>query len=110
MKTLKFYGHSDDCFEIDGTGKGEPDEIGCFDKGVAVKVANDHAGLLVVGHYAPKATEVGTWMIGISLLDEGIKLPDWPIRFGTYSNEYSPLLEIDVPDDVRVSHAKPVEA
>lgn len=30
MRNLAFYGASDDLCEIEGTGKGEPDEVGCF--------------------------------------------------------------------------------
>lgn len=102
MRTLKFYGHSDDCFEIDGTTRDEPDEIGCFDGSVTVTLIDANGdGLQVVGSYA-KPHNTGTWMFGISLLDEDKPLPSWPIRFSTFENNYSPLVEIDVPDDVVV--------
>lgn len=101
MRTVKFYGESDDLFEIDGAKRGEPDEISPG----AVKVANDHGGLIVVADYARGTTPGASWVLGISLIDEDVPLPGWPMRWSTHKNGYSPLLEIDVPDDVRISLA-----
>ena len=107
MRTLKFYGASDDLFEVEGTKAGEPDEIGSFNSITAVKIANDHAGLIVVGVYAahddmPKGMP-GCWTIGICPLDEDIPLPDWQMKWSLSDLGYSPLLAIETPDDARVS-------
>ncbi|WP_454917347.1 hypothetical protein [Xanthobacter sediminis] len=105
MRTLKFYGSSDDLFEIDGTGRGEPDEIGCFQGIPAVKVANEHTGLIVVAVYAAHDSMPpgmpGCWTIGLCPIDEDIPLPHWDMRWS--AKGYSTLLEVDVPDDVIVS-------
>ncbi|MEM6727836.1 MAG: hypothetical protein AAF618_04990 [Pseudomonadota bacterium] len=103
-RTLKFYGASDDLFEIEGTRGEEPDEIGCFDTPVTVKVATpDNEGLLITGLYAP-SNAAGTWMVGISQLDEDFELPDWPMRWRAPGGRgYSVELEIEVPDTVAVS-------
>lgn len=104
MKTLKFSGASDDLFEIEGTGRGEPDEIGADQHDMAaVKVANDHGGLIVLAVYAPSVVGVGCWSIGISPIDEDVAIPAWPVRISAAGNGYSTMLELDVPDDVRVS-------
>lgn len=99
-RTLKFYGVSDDLFEVEGHRKGEPDEIS---PSQCVKVANDHGGLVVSAHYAPG--NAGCWAIGISQLDEDEPLPDWPMTFttGKPSRGYSVVLNIEVPDSVEMS-------
>lgn len=100
MRTLKFYGASDDLFEIEGGRRGEPDEI---DPSQCVKVTNDHGGLVVSAHYAPGVA--ACWAIGVSQVDEDEPLPDWPMRFrtGEPASGYSVVLEIDVPDSVEMS-------
>lgn len=105
MKTLKFYGASDDLFEVKGSGKGEPYEIGCYDGTAAVSIiAPDGSGLVVGGFYnMPKWPHKGAcWAIAVSLLDEDKGLPAWPMRFETNENGYSPMLIIDAPDGVSV--------
>ena len=101
-RMLRFYGASDDLFEIEGTRKGEPDEIGCWHRQAIVKVkADDDAGLYVFGTYAPG--DVACWVIGIMNLDDGIDIPIWPMRFETSERKYSPVLVIEAPDDAVVS-------
>lgn len=102
MRTLKFYGHSDDCFEIDGTRGDEPDEIGAFHKTVVVylKSAISEQRVAVVGTYAPNGK--CTWAFGIALIDDGDDLPPWPIKF-TREHDYSVALTIECPDDTSVS-------
>ena len=102
-RTLKFYGASDDLFEVEGTKRGEPDEIGAFDCAVSVEVSSDlHTGLIVTGLYSP--ADNGCWMIGISQLDEDVPLPEWAQHFRVGARGYSAELTLEVPDDVSVSH------
>ncbi len=42
----------------------------------------------------------GCWSFAVGQVDEDIALPDWPIRIR--SEGYSAIVEIDVPDDVKV--------
>jgi hypothetical protein len=45
----------------------------------------------------------GTWGVGLAQWEEGQKIPDWPMRFKNADwNDYSIVLEIDVPDEVSV--------
>jgi len=94
-RTLKFYGASDDLFEIEGTIKDEPDEIGCYNRSAAVKVYDRLGnGLIVAGIYI----NPGVWAIGIAPMDEDQPLPGWP---HAYSRD-SALLTIEAPDDAVV--------
>ena len=109
MKKLKFYGVSDDLFEMDGDLS---EEIGCYDSGAAYHLKAADGEMIVFGHYAPKPTPGATWVIGVTLVEEGISLPTWPMRFETagpngYPNpqSYSPVLVIEAPDDVVVTVA-----
>jgi hypothetical protein len=98
MKTLKFMGHSDDTFgeygttmdDIDNCGSGEP--IQCV-------IEAGSTALVVTGQYDRNGT--GTWDIGISLQDEDLSYPDWDMRISF--EEYTTVLEIDVPDDVELT-------
>jgi hypothetical protein len=100
MRNLAFYGASDDLFEIEGSGKGEPDEVGCFNSTATAQILTlDGDGLHVVAKYAP--SEVACWMIGLMQLDEGKPLPDWPMRWK--AEGYSVRLEIDAPDDAKIT-------
>ena len=110
MKTLKFYGASDDLFEMDGELQ---EEIGCFRHGAAYHLKASDGEMIVYGLYAPKETKGASWVVGVSLVDEGIPLPPWPMRYETgpangYPDPqpYSPMLIIETPDDVSVSEAK----
>jgi hypothetical protein len=103
-RNLKFYGASDDLFEVEGTTGTEPNEIGCYGRIPAVKVCNDHGGMIVVAIYdadslPPDMPEC--WTIGICPLDEDVPLPGWPMKWSAQG--YSTVLEMEVPDDVRVT-------
>ena len=98
MKTLKFMGYSDDTFgeygttmdDIDNAGSGEP--IQCV-------IEAGGTALVVTGQYNRIGT--GTWDIGISLQDEDLSYPDWDMRISF--EDYTTVLEIDVPDDVELT-------
>lgn len=101
MKTLVFQGYSDDTFG----------ELECFgitvdnyanQKPIQCHVKSSEGELLVVGQYA-KSHLTGCWVIGISMIDENVPIPNWPIRFLPVKEGYSPILEIDVPDDVTLT-------
>ena len=47
-------------------------------------------------------------MLGISQIEEDVPLPDWPIRWETAKNGYSPLLIVEAPDDARIEQLLPV--
>ena len=98
MKTLMFRGYSDDTFmelttktDYDNCASGEP---------IRMIVGCPEGQLIVVGHYACSDTSEAVWMVGIEQCDEDKPIPEWPIRMR--SEDYSPVLEIDVPDDFQV--------
>lgn len=106
MRTLKFWGESDDLFEIVGTRRGEPDEIGCFNQrngppSVLLASESDGGRLIVIASYAPGQgrDKVACWAIGIAPADEDVPLPAWPMRWALGGRGYSTELQIDVPDD-----------
>ncbi len=107
MRTLKFYGGSDDLFEIEGTVRTEPDEEGCYDRPAIANIKAAEGELNIVAVYAPKGCDVGCWAIGIMPADEDIPIPPWPVSFKL--NEirpgkgYSAELTIPAPDDAVVS-------
>ncbi len=43
-------------------------------------------------------------MIGVAQLGENQPIPDWPMKFRTAENGYSPALVIETPEDVTVSY------
>lgn len=101
-KLVRFYGHSDDCFEIEGAFN---DEIGCYDKMAVVllKSAVAEERLAIVGLYSPHGA--GTWTAAPALIEEDDDMPAWPIRF-TRKHPYSLMLEIEVPDDTTMTVVK----
>lgn len=88
--SLRFYGHSDDCAEIDGDIS---DEIGCYDKGVRFRIGDASGGVLVTMQYAPG--DGGVWRLSAEQIDEGIVCP-WPIRI-EHQHAYSLALVVDCP-------------
>ncbi len=92
-RTLKFYGHSDDCKEIEGTKKGEPDE---FYLGHVEVIGPTGLGFQVfMKHVNP-----GVWMIGLAPLEEDADCPVWPLSWSIEG--YSMVLEMEVPTGTRV--------
>lgn len=96
MKTLKFEGCSDDTFEEYGiTGTSVDNCASC--KPIQCLIRSGDESMLVVGMYNDAHHIGGCWVIGISMEDEGKGLPTWATRFT--AGGYSPILEVDVPDD-----------
>lgn len=100
MKTLSFYGSSDDnfCYDVNGMGC---DEKGCYNRHEVWTISSKEGSVQVVGWYAPKDTNGGCWMIGLMQWDDGDKLPNWNYRYRF--DEYTVILDMDVPDDAVVS-------
>lgn len=92
MKTLKFYGYSDDTFgeyniinrDYDNCASGKP---------IRFKVTAQGKALFVTGQYGRNNT--GTWDIGVSMEDEDNR-PEWDMKI--YFEGYSTVLEVVVPD------------
>lgn len=100
MKTISFYGASDDLIEVD-FGDGKKEEYSAYRSDEEVR-GSFTIGTKMRVHAVYGATN-GCWSFAISPEDEGIPIPDWPIRFSLAPDcPYSTLLEIDVPDDIRV--------
>jgi hypothetical protein len=99
VKTVKFYGASDDLIEasgIDGADEFSPTsfrEDGA-DRGSFLIEAAPFS-MLVHGFYGPGAV----WSFAPAMVDDGVPLPPWPIRITSSSDcPYSTELQIDVPD------------
>lgn len=106
MRKLKFYGSSDDNFIIEG--ELHADEIDClpaYDQPATfrVEIPDTGVGLFVTGQYG--IHEVGTWMIGISPLDEDVPFPEaWSLTW-SFEN-YTTVLELECSNDAEVTTAK----
>ena len=100
-KHLALWGYSDDSAYItvstDRETYHESDD--CFERVAYAEIANDDGGILASFCY------VGTWIIGIGQLDEGIPIPEWaehPTTQMMDDDAYTVALEMDVPEDVRI--------
>jgi hypothetical protein len=95
MQTAKFYGASDDLIEVEGV-KGA-DEFTALADGPFAAVFNLGGKMRVYAIYD------GCWMFAVGQVDEDIPLPNWPVRIKQHpETKYTVLLEIDVPDDVKL--------
>lgn len=104
MRTLMFCGSSDDTFglvndtedDYDNCASGKPIEW-------LVESASEDKRLIVFGQFAPYH---GTgWLLGAMPHDpsnQDVPMPNWPTRIRYDTCPYSPMLEIDVPDDATV--------
>lgn len=100
MQTVVIEGSSDDLVNISGVKGG--DEFGCY-----TSDGRYHGSFNLGGQMRIHAIYDGTWSFAIGQVDEEIPLPDWPIRIKwPGSCGYSTRVEIDVPDDVKVSHER----
>ena len=99
-RILKFWGASDDLFEIEGSAKGEPNEV---DERDVIRVYDRQGnGLQVVANYI----DPGVWAIGIAPLDEDQAIPAWPMTWRLEaSRQYSAQLTLEAPDDAVMSLA-----
>lgn len=97
MKTVKFYGASDDLVEVEGIPGA--DEFWCD----TTCAPFAYATFVVGGKVRVRAIYDGCWSFAVGQVDEDLELPAWPIRITQHADpSYSVLLEIDVPDDTSV--------
>lgn len=107
MATITIYGVSDDLVEveiIDGDGR-KRIELDAYDRGQSIYLRlMDGTGMRVYAEYSPTDLGGGVWMIGVAQLGEDQPIPDWPMKYRTAENGYSPVLVIEAPEDVTVSY------
>lgn len=96
-KTLRFFGASDDLFEVTGA---ITEEIGCFSKPGVYHLKSAEGELLVIALYG--VGNIACWTIGVCQVDEGVPVPEWPVMYSMHDSGYSPLLTLEVPDDTRL--------
>lgn len=103
MKTLSVYGSSDDLIEMEGIeGADEFNPKGFRDSDdimASFDVVSGVDGLRIYAIYD------GCWSFAVGQTNDSYPLPDWPIRI-TNEHDYSVRLEIDCPDDARVTQNK----
>lgn len=95
MKTVSIYGSSDDLIEIEGI-KGA-NEFGL--SGETCEEIDISRPFVIGGKMKIYAIYDGCWHFSIGPVDEGIQIPNWPVRFSLYESGYSALMQIDVPDE-----------
>jgi hypothetical protein len=99
--TVEIYGASDDLVEVSGC-KGADEFYISGDQWHGELVAPDGEQLAVhVGYSA-----AGCWWVGVSQVDETVKLPSWPITVSQHENGYSALMRIEAPDATRLTNVK----
>lgn len=98
-RILKFYGASDDLFEIEGTGGDEPDER---NPGTIQITTPSGEGLRVYCQYS--IADNACWMVGVAPIDEDIPIPNWPCMFSLSERGYSAMLTMAVPVDAVVTN------
>lgn len=100
---LKFEGYSDDTFGEYGVTGEDVDNCGSMEPIQCVVDAGVYGRLMVIGQYSKASCNNGCWMIGISKVEEDDELPDWNISLLQGEVEYSPLLELELPDEAAVT-------
>jgi len=101
---IKIYGHSDDCFELEGAFRGE-NEYSCFEGPVTI-IVHDFTfdtSVVVTGEY-DKANRCGVWSITVEPEDEDKPMP--PMRLEMAENGYSPLLILECSDNTAISELR----
>ena len=107
MKTVKFYGSSDDLIEVEGIAGA--DEFNAMNDGPVMAtfvISAVYAQFGILPLLRVYAIYDGCWTFAAGLFnehDEHQPCPTWPIRTSkSDENEYSMCLQIDVPDDASV--------
>lgn len=92
MKSLRFYGASDDLIEVEGDVPGADEYPG---EATSFTVA----GLQVGVRYFTN----GVWGIILAQVDEDVPITAQDLRFSVHESGYSMQLDMDVPDDAYVT-------
>jgi hypothetical protein len=95
---IKFYGHSDDCAEVDGDIK---DEIACYASDVRFRLGGPGGGAIITMGYGDG--EGAVWWHRVAPIFDGIPVP-WPIRFER-EHHYSLGLIVDCPAGTPLTYA-----
>lgn len=99
MKTLEFYGNSDDTFGEYGVTSQDCDNCGSGKPIQCVVDCGERGRVLVVGQYNDATMGSGCWIIGVTKADEYDEtFPDWNFRYKESEVPYSPALMMDLPD------------
>ncbi len=96
---VRFFGHSDDCFEIMGGAREECNE-GVFQ---IVDPAGQRINL--VSTYGQHNT--GMWMLGLQTVEDDDPWPSWPMTWRVAENKYSPELCIQLPAGTTITRLYP---
>jgi hypothetical protein len=96
---VRFSGHSDDCFEIEGAVREESEE-GVFQ---IVDPAGQRINL--VSSYGQHNT--GMWMLGLQAVEDDDPWPSWAMSWRMADNKYSPELSIDLPAGTTITRIYP---
>lgn len=118
MRELKFFGVSDDLLEIRGTRDDEPSELCGWNKPIYVLLEGSEGKVCITAMYHLDGGPP-CWSIGLTPAGEGEPIPGWYIKWDLYNSdsylynsdsslgpkpgcEYSPLMTMAVPEDVKV--------
>lgn len=88
-KEVRFSGHSDDCFEIDGAVSEECNE------GVFRITDPNGVGVNLVATYGQ--SNAGMWMLGLQVAEDDDPWPQWAMTWRAAENGYSPELCMQLP-------------
>lgn len=98
LMPYSFYGHSDDCAEVDGDIR---EEIGCYDGEVRWRVGDAGGGVFVTASYGRGDGSV--WAFTVEQIDEDIAVP-WPISIKP-EHGYSLRVNVDCPAGTPLAYA-----
>lgn len=95
MGELRFSGGSDDLVELEGLIR---EEYGAYEAEPAIFEVGSRAGrqLLVYAHYGKESP---CWYFAVGMIDEDVRLPEWPIKIEN-GHGYSTSLVIEIPEGV----------
>lgn len=98
MKTLKFYGCSDNTFGEYGVTNQDCDNCASGKPIQCVVDCGESGRVMVVGQYSDVSMGSGCWLTGLTKVSEYDEFPDWNFRYEESDCEYSPALLMDLPE------------
>lgn len=97
-KDITFIGYSDDIVSLTMSLEGARGFLIEESYKTSFLVSNDKHSARVLAHY----DDNGCWSFSLHLMDEGVPFPsDWQVKYEA-GHDYSVVLILTVPDDVRV--------